>query len=436
MTKRYGMDSEHWRGVREREEERKRAEAAAYQQRLAEDRVGIEPFALWGGLLTEDPEAGFAAKYLAPTDVVPVGTGVKLAAGAASAALAAYLAKRAWNQPVQPGMLSSTFFHGTPHTWAPEPGFPQGRPRLGERRGQGAAMEGKGVYFGEARGTGEWYHSELASEAKGTISSDRGTMDIPGWLAEWLSDPTAHSMGQGARSGMEYRRLYETREAKSQPASTRNVWAVMEELRLRIEDTINRIKFPRNEFDVSYKPELQKRLIKQQKMLDDFKNIIGNPDEPLEYSVQKTGGVYTVDIPDSEVAGLLDLDKSIAVKTPYVQAKLNKILAEYDPKSPLGWGAAGERGEWSIEMYRGGGELPFKPEDITARTYYKALRLLLGDDEAARILENVGIPGIKYLDEKSRRLVPNPAIESRERTYNAVVFSEDLLKRIKVLKRE
>ena len=89
---------------------------------------------------------------------------------------------------------------------------------------------------------------------------------------------------------------------------------------------------------------------------------------------------------------------------------------------------AGERGEWSIEMYRGGGELPFKPEDITARTYYKALRLLLGEDEAARILENVGIPGIKYLDQGSR--------VAGEGTYNAVVFSEDLLKRIKVLKRE
>ena len=259
MTKRLGMPSEHWRGVREREEERKRAEAAAYQRRLAEDRVGIEPFALWGGLLTEDPEAGFAAKYLAPTDVLPVGTGVKLAAGAASAALAAYLAKRAWNQPVQPGMLSSTFFHGTPHTWAPEPGLPQGRPRLGERRGQGAAMEGKGVYFGEARGTGEWYHSELASEAKGTISSDRGTMDVPGWIAEWLS-----ATKENTQLG-----LYNVRD-------------VIEELQNKIGETTARIRFPRNDFDVSYKPELQKRLLQQQKRLDDFKNIIGDPDEPLE----------------------------------------------------------------------------------------------------------------------------------------------------------
>ena len=423
MTKRYGMDSEHWRGVREREEERKRAEAAAYQQRLAEDRVGIEPFALWGGLLTEDPEAGFAAKYLAPTDVVPVGTGVKLAAGAASAALAAYLAKRAWNQPVQPGMLSSTFFHGTPHTWAPEPGLPQGRPRLGERRGQGAAMEGKGVYFGEARGTGEWYHSELASEAKGTISSDRGTMDVPRWVVDWLKkDPD--ELDELFPGG-----------AWDLPPGNKNVWAVIDELELKIEETIKRINFQRGDPFLS-KSELQKKLIEEQKMLDDFYKIIGDPSDPLELSAKKTGGVYTVDIPDSEVAGLLDLDKSIAEQTPYVQAKLNKILAEYDPKSPQGWGVAGERGEWSIEMYRGGGELPFKPEDITARTYYKALRLLLGDDEAARILENVGIPGIKYLDEKSRRLVPHPAIESRERTYNAVVFSEDLLKRIKVLKRE
>lgn len=397
MTKRYGMPSEHWRGVREREEERKRAEAAAYQQRLAEDRVGIEPFALWGGLLTEDPEASFAAKYLAPTDVLPVGTGVKLTAGAVSAALAAYLAKRAWNQPVQPGMLSSTFFHGTPHTWAPEPGFPQGRPRLGEKSGQGAAMEGKGIYFGEARGTGEWYHSELASEAKGTISSDRGTMDVPGWIAEWLS-----ATKENTQLG-----LYNVRD-------------VIEELQNKIGETTARIRFPRNDFDVSYKPELQKRLLQQQKRLDDFKNIIGDPDEPLEYSVQKTGGLYTVDIPDSEVAGLLDLDKSIAEQTPYVQAKLDKLLKEYDPYDMSRWTQESPE-TWSMAISS-------PKEAVPARIYYKALRLMLGDDEAARLLESVGIPGIKYLDQGSR--------VAGEGTYNAVVFSEDLLKRIKVLKRE
>ena len=412
MTKRYGMDSEHWRGVREREEERKRAEAAAYQQRLAEDRVGIEPFALWGGLLTEDPEASFAAKYLAPTDVLPVGTGVKLAAGAASAALAAYLAKRAWNQPVQPGMLSSTFFHGTPHTWAPEPGFPQGRPRLGMKSGQGATMEGPGVYFGEARGTGEWYHSGLASEAKGIISSDSGTMDVPRWVVDWLKKDLD-----------ELDELYPG-GIWDLPPGNKNVWAVTDELELKIEETINRIKFPRNEFDVSYKPELQKRLIKQQKMLDDFYKIIGDPSDPLEYSVQKTGGVYTVDIPDSEVAGLLDLDKPILEQTPYVQAKLNKVLDEYDPSKTEEWPGL-DMGSWNISL-----DKPPASEslNITARTYYKALRLIMGEDEAARILENVGIPGIKYLDQLSR--------EAGKGTYNAVVFSEDLLKRIKVLKRE
>ena len=407
MTKRLGMPSEHWRGVREREEERKRAEAAAYQQRLAEDKVGIEPFALWGGLLTEDPEAGFAAKYLAPTDVLPVGTGVKLAAGAASAALAAYLAKRAWNQPVQPGMLSSTFFHGTPHTWAPEPGFPQGRPRLGERRGQGAAMEGKGVYFGEARGTGEWYHSELASEAKGTISSDRGTMDVPRWVVDWLKkDPD--ELDELFPGG-----------AWDLPPGNKNVWAVIDELELKIEETTKRINFQRGDPFLS-KSELQKKLIEEQKMLDDFYKIIGDPSDPLELSAKKTGGVYTVDIPDSEVAGLLDLDKSIAEQTPYVQAKLDKLLKEYDPYDMSRWTQESPE-TWSMAI-----SSPKKA--VPARIYYKALRLMLDDDEAARLLESVGIPGVKYLDEGSRA--------AGEGTYNAVVFSEDLLKRIKVLKRE
>lgn len=391
-------------------EQKKQQAIDDYQKRLARDMVGIEPFALWGGLQTQDPEASVLAKYAAPMDVIPasaaIGTGAKIGAGLLSAAATAYLSRQAWKQPVRPGMLASTFFHGTPHTWASEPGLPLGRPRLGQKSGQGATMEGPGIYFGEARRTGEWYHQELASEAKGIISSDRGTMEVPGWIAEWLSATT-----ENTQLG-----LY-------------NVWDVIGELQNKIGETTTRIRFPRNDFDVSYKPELQKTLIEQQKRLDDFKNIIGDPDDPLEYSVQKTGGLYTVDIPDSEVAGLLDLDKPILEQTPYVQAKLNKVLDQYDPSKTQEWGEVGSG--WSVELK---GPLVY-PEvygqhqkSVTARTYYKALRLVLGDDEAARILENAGIPGIKYLDQGSRA--------AGEGTYNAVVFSEDLLKRIKVLKRE
>ena len=126
---------------------------------------------------------------------------------------------------------------------------------------------------------------------------------------------------------------------------------------------------------------------------------------------------------------MLDLDKPILEQTPYVQAKLNKVLDQYDPSSPREWGEVGSG--WSVEL-RGPLVYPevYGPhqKSVTARTYYKALRLILGDDEAARILENVGIPGIKYLDQGSR--------VAGKGTYNAVVFSEDLLKRIKVLKRE
>ena len=53
-------------------------------------------------------------------------------------------------------------FHGTPHRFAPEPDFPQGRPRLDKMgTGEGAQMYGPGFYSAEAPKTAKKYADEV-----------------------------------------------------------------------------------------------------------------------------------------------------------------------------------------------------------------------------------------------------------------------------------
>ena len=80
-----------------------------------------------------------------------------------------------------PGTIA---WHGTPHRWAPEPGYPHGRPRLDKiGTGEGPQMYGRGHYSGGAKGTGEQYRADLAYKhgkrdmAEGLFSQKQGDVD-------------------------------------------------------------------------------------------------------------------------------------------------------------------------------------------------------------------------------------------------------------------
>jgi hypothetical protein len=59
-------------------------------------------------------------------------------------------------------------FHGTPNKFAPEPGFPQGRPRLDKMgTGEGAQKYGKGFYTAQkqAQASQEQYQKALSDKS-------------------------------------------------------------------------------------------------------------------------------------------------------------------------------------------------------------------------------------------------------------------------------
>jgi hypothetical protein len=399
---------EYQQHVAEQERKKKEEEARAaadYQRRLAADMVGVEQFSPFLGLNTQDPEAGLLAKYAAPTDVVPAFTTAKAGAGLLSAALGALFWNQARKQAVSPGTLTHLGYHGTPHTWKPEPGYPLGRARLGEETGQGAAMYGKGVYIAEEAGVSREMFDQLTDQRKRIISSEAGEMELSPWRVSALEE------NPGALNDMG------------------------DDLARILKDTRNRIDNPKSDWDQMYAGELEKTYLKQLKTLEDFKRVTGYGEkghqvrgvvpragDPLQLTFPKKGGVYRLDVPDEVIPDLLDLNRSIKDQAPHVQKRLDSILDKFDPKDPGSWRPDSDS-SYGITV----GPLTHEGvvSSLNTGEYYKALRLAIGDDEAARLLEEVGIPGVKYFDAGSR--------VAEEGTRNFAIFADDVLKRIKVL---
>ena len=64
------------------------------------------------------------------------------------------------------GALGMNVWHGGPNKWAPEPDFPQGRPRLDKMgTGEGNQAYGHGFYSAQAKDVGQGYGDSLAHKA-------------------------------------------------------------------------------------------------------------------------------------------------------------------------------------------------------------------------------------------------------------------------------
>lgn len=126
----------------------------------------------------------------------------------------------------------------------------------------------------------------------------------------------------------------------------------------------------------------------------------------LEEEKKRAGHFYKVDIPDDQIAKMLDWDKPLSEQS-YVMSKLQSqsnndavlagILKDID-KEGRGVGGAKYRGEDLLRDYESYGEL--------------------SQPEISNILQQQGIPGIKYLDGVSR--------SGGKGTSNFVLFDDQL----------
>jgi hypothetical protein len=123
---------------------------------------------------------------------------------------------------------------------------------------------------------------------------------------------------------------------------------------------------------------------------------------------QPEGQLYKVDIPDDQIAKMLDWDKPLSEQSSVMtklqsqsnnDAVLAGILKDID-KEGRGVGGAKYRGEDLLRDYESYGEL--------------------SQPEISNILQQQGIPGIKYLDGGSR--------SGGQGTSNFVLFSDEIAK--------
>lgn len=233
--------------------------------------------------------------------------------------------------------LAMNAYHGTPHEI--QGGFDLAKVGTGE----GAQAYGHGMYFGEARGTGEMYRDTLgfvgAKDKSGEVYGKDG-------ISFFFENALENS---GVPSGA----------AKSQA----QLWAD---------------KFVKGET---------------------INNSIANKViETKGLQPNKVGNLYKVDIPDEQIPMMLDWDKPFNQQSNIVKQGLNKlgiIVDEKAYKSSLDDLEAALLGNNTKDIK----DVP----NPSGKSIYNKLVAKFGSQEkASQELNKLGITGIRYLDEQSR----------------------------------
>jgi hypothetical protein len=117
-------------------------------------------------------------------------------------------------------------------------------------------------------------------------------------------------------------------------------------------------------------------------------------------SYKQGGSVYKVDLPDEQIVKMMDWEKPLSQQPENVKQALAKL------KQATG------KSERFFE--------PFAGREMNGMQLYRALSSTLGDEGAAKVLREAGIPGISYLDQGSRA--------ANKGTRNFVVFDDSVPK--------
>ena len=289
-------------------------------------------------------------------------------------------------------VMNQSVYHGTPHVWPPEPGFPHGRPRLDKiGTGEGATAYGWGWYGAEAEQIANWYFQSFSTT-------------IPG-------APTGRSRHM----------------VKGQEIPPGRVGHLALDTGLDIDNLLSYIKYGSTELADIVKDQIENRIAKFKEY--PHPGIAGEDMQALVVFYEKyvktatveditekpQGSLYKLDIPDDVMPKLLDWDKPVPV------AMLNRIKLEAAKK-------------WSNDL-QNAFNLRMANNDIAnggrgfvGENVYRAIQNTLGSDHAAsHFLADAGIPGNKYLDAMSR--------DKGEGSYNYVIWDQKVLDRIALLER-
>jgi predicted GNAT family acetyltransferase len=239
------------------------------------------------------------------------------------------------------GTFAQSSWHGGPNKWAPEPDFPQGRPRLDKMgTGEGAQAYGWGFYSADKPGTAKKYQDALSHNVVSGVVPEKYGVDAP----------TANRLAEK--------------------------WLVYKH-----QANDDDIKWMRETMDPS-KPQ-------DAVALDVFDGKITRGIE---------GQLYHLDLPDEDVAKYLDWDAPLSEQSESVRAaleKTNPVRIEngtaYIGNESLGAASPGDELNFWAGMQKSG------------ESMYRAIEKAHGSKQAAsEALRRAGIPGLKYFDQMSR----------------------------------
>lgn len=180
---------------------------------------------------------------------------------------------------------------------------------------------------------------------------------------------------------------------------------------------------------------------------DDIKFVLGNqPDHPQKQLLSETlkhlesgtyknplensGYLYKVDLPDDQIAKMLNWDKPLSQQAPEVQEALKRRITDVKPVDGFDMGgnaklrdnregqfAADNNSPWILEAFGSNGTSKFglSQKDVDRMFGTKDVGDLTGEQVITRLaaergsqaaaseyLKSIGIPGIRYLDGGSR----------------------------------
>jgi hypothetical protein len=239
--------------------------------------IALDPLNALGIAAAAKPAARAAA-----AGARAAGRGARRAGAAAVENLGPKVAELAESYMRRSGMTPEiTTYHGTPHTFAPEPGLPLGRFRAEKiGSGEGNQMYGHGIYVAENPAVGKRYAEQLANRD----ASNQGRLN-------------AHANAK---------RLAELQGGANYAA---------DDIRFVLETNDDH---------------------PQKKLLQDTLSFLesGKYKEPLE----KTGSFYSIDLPDTVVNRMLDWDAAISEQPELVQKALQNLAAKDRAKFGEGGG--------------------------------------------------------------------------------------------------
>ena len=265
------------------------------------------------------------------------------------------------------GILPLDVYHGTPHTLPPTPRNPLGEfdaSKIGT--GEGAQSYGLGIYTAENPDVAKSYQFMEQN---------------------WFDTSKAKYKGKSIDS------WYEQAQKDQERAFRTNNKALEK-------DANARLAYWENIMTHNHPENVLKQFTDPEYGWDEAANYAKSIDLNKFSGVPRSGNLYKADLPDEKIAQMIDYDKPMAEQRNVIE-KMREALV--GPDSPLS-----RSQQFQINDYLN--------DSVRMRNLYPQSVVDLNDPRIVERLRQVGIPGIKYLDEGSR------GAEASKQTRNFVTF--------------